>query len=154
MKYIEIPALSRLAQALTHEGPECAVHTRLEAYSCKNVKRDKKLFKTLETAYKDDAAHSPPALSPGSSSESSGSSSPDVGNHVPQWVGAHPSSPPDALGWPHEYQSQGNFVDEKMFGMNTYYDVPNAPAPTMQYNVDANANPIRVNSNGRNVFGY
>lgn len=100
------------------------------------------------------SAHSPPALSPGSSSESSGSSSPDVGNHVPQWVGAHPSSPPDALGWPHEYQSQGNFVDEKMFGMNTYYDVPNAPAPTMQYNVDANANPIRVNSNGRNVFGY
>ncbi|KAL1672893.1 Maf1 regulator-domain-containing protein [Schizophyllum commune] len=63
MKYIEIPALSRLAQALTHEGPECAVHTRLEAYSCKNVKRDKKLFKTLETAYKDDAAHSPPAPS-------------------------------------------------------------------------------------------
>ncbi|TRM64999.1 Maf1 regulator-domain-containing protein [Schizophyllum amplum] len=63
MKYIENPALSRLAQALTHEGPECAVNTRIEAYSCKNVKRDKKLFRTLETAYQDDVSHSPPAPS-------------------------------------------------------------------------------------------
>ncbi|KAF8962712.1 Maf1 regulator-domain-containing protein [Flammula alnicola] len=60
MKYIEIPALSHLAQSLTHEGPECSVHTRMEAYSCKNIKRDKKLFKTLETAYQDDVSHSPP----------------------------------------------------------------------------------------------
>jgi hypothetical protein len=63
MKYIEYPALSRLAQSLTHEGPECSVHTRLEAYSCKNIKRDKKLFKSLETAYKDEASHSPPGPS-------------------------------------------------------------------------------------------
>jgi hypothetical protein len=60
MKYIEIPALSALAQSLTHEGPECSVHTRMEAYSCKNIKRDKKLFKTLETAYQDDLSNSPP----------------------------------------------------------------------------------------------
>jgi len=60
MKYIEITELSRLAQALTHEGPECSVHTRIEAYSCKNVKRDKRLFKVLETAYNDDVSHSPP----------------------------------------------------------------------------------------------
>jgi hypothetical protein len=60
MKYIEIPNLSRLAQALTHEGPECAVHTRIEAYSCKNIKRDKKLFKSLESAYNEDVSHSPP----------------------------------------------------------------------------------------------
>ena len=60
MKYIEIPALSALAQSLTHEGPECAVHTRMEAYSCKNIKRDKKLFKTLENAYQDDVSNSPP----------------------------------------------------------------------------------------------
>jgi hypothetical protein len=63
MKYIEIPNLSRLAQALTHEGPECSVHTRIEAYSCKNVKRDKKLFKSLESAYNEDVSHSPPAPS-------------------------------------------------------------------------------------------
>ncbi|KAF9523566.1 MAF1 protein [Crepidotus variabilis] len=60
MKYIEIPALSHLGQSLTHEGPECSVHTRMEAYSCKNIKRDKKLFKSLETAYQDDVSNSPP----------------------------------------------------------------------------------------------
>ncbi|KAG7451847.1 Maf1-domain-containing protein [Guyanagaster necrorhizus] len=59
MKYIDQPALSRLAQSLTHEGPECSVYTRIEVYSCKNVKRDKKLFRSLEDAYKDEAAHSP-----------------------------------------------------------------------------------------------
>ncbi|PPQ90991.1 hypothetical protein CVT25_013917 [Psilocybe cyanescens] len=60
MKYIEIPSLSHLAQSLTHEGPECSVHTRMEAYSCKNIKRDKKLFKTLESAYQEDVSNSPP----------------------------------------------------------------------------------------------
>ncbi|KAF9007640.1 Maf1 regulator-domain-containing protein [Cyathus striatus] len=60
MKYIEIPALSRLTQSLTHEGPECSVHTRMEAYSCKNIKRDKKLFKSLESAYHEDVSNSPP----------------------------------------------------------------------------------------------
>ena len=60
MKYIEIPALSHLAQSLTHEGPECSVHTRMEAYSCQNIKRAKKLFKTLESAYQDDVSNSPP----------------------------------------------------------------------------------------------
>src|SRR3984957_590233 len=63
MKYIEYQELSRLAKALTHEGPECSVHTKLEAYSCKNIKRDKKLFKSLESAYNDDLfsmhSHSP-----------------------------------------------------------------------------------------------
>ncbi|CCM03085.1 uncharacterized protein FIBRA_05205 [Fibroporia radiculosa] len=60
MKYIELPELSRLAQALTHEGPECSVHTRIEAYSCKNIKRDKKLFRSLENAYNDEVSSSPP----------------------------------------------------------------------------------------------
>src|ERR1700722_5924462 len=60
MKYIEYQELSRLAKALTHEGPECSVHTRIEAYSCKNIKRDKKLFKSLEDAYNDEVSHSPP----------------------------------------------------------------------------------------------
>lgn len=60
MKYMEIPELARLAQALTHEGPECSVHTRLEAYSLKPVNKDKKLFKSLEAGYQTDASHSPP----------------------------------------------------------------------------------------------
>ncbi|KAH9847511.1 Maf1 regulator-domain-containing protein [Lenzites betulinus] len=60
MKFIDNTELSQLAQALTHEGPECSVHTRIEAYSCKNIKRDKKLFRSLETAYADEVSHSPP----------------------------------------------------------------------------------------------
>lgn len=56
MKYIEFPELARLSQALTHEGPECSVHTRIEAYSCKNITRDKKLFRSLEHAYTEDAS--------------------------------------------------------------------------------------------------
>ena len=60
MKYMEIPELSRLAQALTHEGPECSVHTRIEAYSLKPVNKDKKLFKSLEAGYQTDASNSPP----------------------------------------------------------------------------------------------
>ena len=63
MKYIEVPALSRLAETLTHEGPECCVYMRMEAYSCKNIKRDKKLFKSLEHAYQDEISNSPPVPS-------------------------------------------------------------------------------------------
>ncbi|KAL5526072.1 hypothetical protein ACEPAG_7410 [Sanghuangporus baumii] len=62
MKYIEFPELARLSRALTHEGPECSVHTRIEAYSCKNVNRDKKLFRALEHAYAEEAAHIPPSF--------------------------------------------------------------------------------------------
>ncbi|OCB90489.1 Maf1-domain-containing protein [Sanghuangporus baumii] len=62
MKYIEFSELARLSQALTHEGPECSVHTRIEAYSCKNVNRDKKLFRALEHAYAEEAAHIPPSF--------------------------------------------------------------------------------------------
>lgn len=32
----------------------------MEAYSCKNIKRDKKLFKSLESAYQEDVSNSPP----------------------------------------------------------------------------------------------
>ncbi|KAJ7052554.1 Maf1 regulator-domain-containing protein [Mycena amicta] len=60
MKFLECPTLASLSEALNHEGPECSVHTRIEAYSCKQIKRDKKLFKTLNNAYKDDLASSPP----------------------------------------------------------------------------------------------
>jgi hypothetical protein len=60
MKYIEVPELSRLAQALCHEGPECSVRTRIEAYSCKPIGRDKRLARELEQSYADEVAHSPP----------------------------------------------------------------------------------------------
>ncbi|KLO09878.1 Maf1 regulator [Schizopora paradoxa] len=73
MKYIEFPELARLSQALTHEGPECSVHTRIEAYSCKNISRDKKLFRALEHAYAEDAAAHPHFHHNHSSSPSSSS---------------------------------------------------------------------------------
>jgi hypothetical protein len=60
MKFLEIPELARLAQALTHEGPECSVHSRIEAYSLKSVNKDKKLFRSLETTYKSEVSNSPP----------------------------------------------------------------------------------------------
>lgn len=54
MKYIELPSLTGLASSLSHQGPECTVSVRLEAYSCKNIKRDKRLFRDLEKVYWDD----------------------------------------------------------------------------------------------------
>ncbi|KAJ3850073.1 Maf1 regulator-domain-containing protein [Lentinula lateritia] len=59
MKYIELPSLTGLASSLSHQGSECNVSVRLEAYSCKNIKRDKRLFRDLEKVYWDDmCAHS------------------------------------------------------------------------------------------------
>ncbi|KAJ3861624.1 Maf1 regulator-domain-containing protein [Lentinula novae-zelandiae] len=59
MKYIELPSLTALASSLSHQGSECNVSVRLEAYSCKNIKRDKRLFRDLEKVYWDDmCAHS------------------------------------------------------------------------------------------------
>jgi hypothetical protein len=59
MKYIDYPELSRLANSISHHGPECAVHTRIEAYSCKHIKRDKRLFRDLEHAYAEEVSTSP-----------------------------------------------------------------------------------------------
>ncbi|KAF7316937.1 hypothetical protein HMN09_00428000 [Mycena chlorophos] len=60
MKFLHCPSLAELSQALDYEGPECSVHTRIEAYSCKQIKRDKKLFKHLENNYQLDVSSSPP----------------------------------------------------------------------------------------------
>ncbi|KAH7102727.1 Maf1-domain-containing protein [Auriculariales sp. MPI-PUGE-AT-0066] len=68
MKYLEYPELSHLSRTLTHESGECTVHTRIEAYSCKSVRHEKRLFKALEHTYAEDAAlassHSPPGSGP------------------------------------------------------------------------------------------
>lgn len=61
MKYIESPELELLSRALTFEMAECRVFTRLEAYSCKAVNKEKRLFKSLETSYLLSASTSPPA---------------------------------------------------------------------------------------------
>lgn len=60
MKYLDYPELEALSRALTFESVECKVFTRLEAYSCKAVNKEKRLFKALESAYHQSASTSPP----------------------------------------------------------------------------------------------
>ncbi|CAO1620196.1 unnamed protein product [Parajaminaea phylloscopi] len=60
MKFLDYPELEALSRALTFESAECKVFTRLEAYSCKAVNKEKRLFKALESAYQQTASTSPP----------------------------------------------------------------------------------------------
>lgn len=60
MKFLDYPELEGLSRSLTFESNECKVFTRLEAYSCKAVKRERQLFKTLESQYLQSASLSPP----------------------------------------------------------------------------------------------
>ncbi|KAJ9092438.1 hypothetical protein QFC21_006820 [Naganishia friedmannii] len=48
MKFLDIPSLSRLSEALAYSSAECKVNARLEAYSCKEIKKERKLRKNLE----------------------------------------------------------------------------------------------------------
>jgi hypothetical protein len=68
MKYIEYPSLNHLSRTLTHSSAECTVHTRIEAYSCKPINKDKKLQRAIEQNYAEEAAYvhsmSPPGSSP------------------------------------------------------------------------------------------
>ncbi|PWO00407.1 Maf1-domain-containing protein [Tilletiopsis washingtonensis] len=61
MKFLDYPELELISRDLCFESAECRVNTRLEAYSCKAINRDKKLFKTLESAYVRSASTSPPS---------------------------------------------------------------------------------------------
>jgi hypothetical protein len=54
MKYLDIPSLALLASALSYSSPECTVHTRFEAYSCKEVKKERKLRRELEEVWKEE----------------------------------------------------------------------------------------------------
>lgn len=60
MKYLEYPELELLSRALTFESAECKVFTRMEAYSCKTVSKEKRLLKSLESSYLRSASTSPP----------------------------------------------------------------------------------------------
>ncbi|KAJ1034807.1 hypothetical protein NDA13_001061 [Ustilago tritici] len=60
MKFLEYPQLELLSRALTFESAECKVFTRMEAYSCKTVSKEKRLFKSLESSYLRSASTSPP----------------------------------------------------------------------------------------------
>ncbi|KAF8510789.1 Maf1 regulator-domain-containing protein [Gautieria morchelliformis] len=66
MKYMEIPELASLSRSLHHHSSECTVHTRIEAYSCKSINKEKKLFASLEHSYLEDIA-APRSLPPNAS---------------------------------------------------------------------------------------
>lgn len=53
MKFMLFPELAQLSQALSHSSQECTVHTRIEAYSCKPIKKDKKLSKVMENNFQE-----------------------------------------------------------------------------------------------------
>lgn len=58
MKFLDLPELDVLSRALNLSTPTLRVSTRVEAYSCKAVSRERKLFKALETELIQDISHS------------------------------------------------------------------------------------------------
>lgn len=48
MKYLDYPQLAALSSSLSHETSESRTYARLEAYSCKPVAKERKLFRSLE----------------------------------------------------------------------------------------------------------
>ncbi|BGP14615.1 hypothetical protein JCM10213_002217 [Rhodosporidiobolus nylandii] len=69
MKFLEIAELDVLSNALSMSTPTLKLSTRIEAYSCKQVSKERKLFKTLESELIQDISHStsvsPPEHHPG-----------------------------------------------------------------------------------------
>lgn len=61
MKFLDLPELAKLSSQLSmHHSAECIVRTRIEAYSCKSITKEKRLFKALDTSFVDQLAISPP----------------------------------------------------------------------------------------------
>ncbi|EUC54644.1 Maf1 regulator [Rhizoctonia solani AG-3 Rhs1AP] len=61
MKFLDLPELAKLSSQLSmHHSAECVVRTRVEAYSCKSITKEKRLFKALDTSFVDQLAISPP----------------------------------------------------------------------------------------------
>lgn len=54
MKFLEIAELDVLSNALCMSSPTLKLTTRIEAYSCKQVAKERKLFKTLESEFVSD----------------------------------------------------------------------------------------------------
>ncbi|KAK4691446.1 repressor of RNA polymerase III transcription MAF1, partial [Phenoliferia sp. Uapishka_3] len=57
-RYLELAELDLLSRALNLTTPTIKVSTRIEAFSCKAISRDKKLLKTLESDLIQDISHS------------------------------------------------------------------------------------------------
>ncbi|EGG06391.1 uncharacterized protein MELLADRAFT_77819 [Melampsora larici-populina 98AG31] len=64
MKFLEVPELELLASSLTNASQSVRVTTRIEAYSCKSVASERKMFKSLDQEFTSDlevsASISPP----------------------------------------------------------------------------------------------
>ncbi|GAA6002192.1 hypothetical protein JCM10207_003118 [Rhodosporidiobolus poonsookiae] len=69
VQFLEISELDVLSNALSMSTPTLKVNCRIEAYSCKQVSKERKLFKTLESELIQDISHStsvsPPEHHPG-----------------------------------------------------------------------------------------
>lgn len=59
MKFLDYPELQTYSEHLTFESAECKVFTRLEAYSCKPVSKEKRLYRELENAWQQAMSNSP-----------------------------------------------------------------------------------------------
>lgn len=57
-QFLQLPELDVLSHALNLSTPTLKVSTRIEAYSCKAIARERKLFKALETELIQDLSHS------------------------------------------------------------------------------------------------
>ncbi|CAD6983471.1 unnamed protein product [Tilletia controversa] len=51
MKYLDYPQFAELSRALSFTSSECTVFTRIEAYSCKPVAQEKRLYKHIQRVY-------------------------------------------------------------------------------------------------------
>ena len=51
LQFLEIPELDLLSNALSISTPTLKVTTRIEAFSCKQVSKERKLFKTLDSEF-------------------------------------------------------------------------------------------------------
>ena len=57
-RYLELAELEILSRALNLSTPTLRLSTRIEAFSCKSVSADRKLFKALESSLTQDISHS------------------------------------------------------------------------------------------------
>ena len=58
LQFLDLPELDVLSRALSLSTPTLRVSTRVEAYSCKQVSRERKLVKLLESELMNDISHS------------------------------------------------------------------------------------------------
>ncbi|KAK0550824.1 hypothetical protein OC845_002490 [Tilletia horrida] len=56
MKYLDYPQFVELSRALSFTSSECTVFTRIEAYSCKPVAQEKRLYKHIQRVYAPEVA--------------------------------------------------------------------------------------------------